>query len=137
MQVTNETTLMASRRLVEEGAKPLALNFANGVQPGGGFLYGARAQEEVLCRSRALFSTLVDDPMYECHWDRDLPDSTNWAIYSSDVPVFRDDAGLELDRPWLLSFFSCAAPYAPDVGSERSASLLQDRINRVLTIAQA
>jgi uncharacterized protein (TIGR02452 family) len=38
---------------------------ANGVQPGGGFLGGARAQEEVLCRSSALWHTLIGDPMYE------------------------------------------------------------------------
>src|SRR6266700_5303862 len=38
VQVSNETTLGASRRLTLSGKKPLALNFANGVQPGGGFL---------------------------------------------------------------------------------------------------
>ncbi|MGH9426209.1 MAG: TIGR02452 family protein, partial [Terriglobia bacterium] len=65
VQVTNETTLGASLRLVERGSRPLALNFANGIHPGGGFLGGARAQEEALCRSSALYQTLVDDPMYE------------------------------------------------------------------------
>ena len=50
VQVTNETTLGASSRLAERGLQPIALNFANGVQPGGGFLMGATAQEEVLCR---------------------------------------------------------------------------------------
>src|SRR5208283_1021504 len=55
VQVTNETTLGAAHRLVERGLQPLALNFANGVHPGGGFLDGARAQEEVLCRSSALY----------------------------------------------------------------------------------
>ena len=88
VQVSNETTLGASRRLVESGVKPLALNFANGVHPGGGFLSGARAQEEVLCRSSALYQTLAGDPMYLAHSRRPRPDSTDWAIYSPDVPVF-------------------------------------------------
>jgi len=83
IQVTNETTLQASLRLVNNGIRPLALNFANGVHPGGGFLHGARAQEEVLCRSSALYHTLAGDPMYEEHRSRDLPDSTSPHISSA------------------------------------------------------
>ena len=137
VQVSNETTLGAARRLVEQGLRPLALNFANGVQPGGGFLSGARAQEEVLCRSSALYLTLIDDPMYEHHRNRPQPDSTDWAIHSPDVPVFRLDGGTELREPWVLSFVTCAAPYAPGVGQPLSGDLLQRRILRVLTIARA
>ena len=137
MQIANETTLQAAQRLVEKGLRPLALNFANGVQPGGGFLHGALAQEEVLCRSSALYLTLVDDPMYLHHRQRHRPDSTDWAIYSTDVPVFRKDDGTELDHPWLLSFLTCAAPYAPSIGQPESGDLLQKRINRVLAIARA
>jgi uncharacterized protein (TIGR02452 family) len=135
--VTNETTLGASRRLIEDGSRPLALNFANGVHPGGGFLNGARAQEEVLCRSSALFATLEGDAMYEAHRQRPRPDSTDWAIYSPDVPVFRNDAGTTLEEPWLLSFITCAAPYAPRIGQSEAADLLQKRIHRVLSIANA
>jgi uncharacterized protein (TIGR02452 family) len=136
VQVTNETTLGASFRLVERGFRTVALNFANGVQPGGGFLMGATAQEEVLCRSSALYQTLVGDPMYEEHRRQQLPESTDWAIYSPNVPVFRRDDGAELDRHWLLSFITCAAPYAPAVGQPRSGDLLKQRIRRVLAIAQ-
>jgi uncharacterized protein (TIGR02452 family) len=136
IQVTNETTLGASLRLVERGLRPIALNFANGVQPGGGFLMGATAQEEVLCRSSALYQILAGDPMYEEHRRRQLPDSTDWAIYSPDVPVFRMDDGTELDRPWLLSFITCAAPYAPAVGQPQAGDLLKQRIHRVLAIAR-
>jgi uncharacterized protein (TIGR02452 family) len=137
LQVTNETTLGASRTLVERGLRPLALNFANGVNAGGGFLQGARAQEEVLCRSSALYLTLEGDPLYAEHRKRPLPDSSEWAILSPDVPVFRDDTGAPLEKPWLLSFITCAAPYAPTVGQPASAEMLKRRIHRVLATARA
>ena len=137
IRVTKQTTLLASRRLIEAGSKPLALNFANGVQPGGGFLGGARAQEEVLCRSSALYVTIVGDQMCVEHRQRSRPDSTDWAIYSQDVPVFRTDPGTELEHPWLLSFITCAAPYAPAVGQPESGDLLQPGIHRLLAIARA
>ena len=137
IQVTNETTLGASQRLVEIGLRPLALNFASGFHPGGGFLGGARAQEEALCRSSALYKTIIDDRMYKEHRRRSRPDSTDWAIYSPDVPVFRADDGTELEQPWLLSFITCAAPYAPAIGQPEAADLLQKRIHRVLAIAKA
>ena len=137
VQVTNETTFRAAQRFLNSGLWPVALNFANGVSPGGGFLGGARAQEEVLCRSSALFQTLVDDPMYESHRDRERPDSTDWAIYSPDVSVFRRDDGTDLEEPWLLSFITCAAPYAPEIGQPESGVLLHKHIHRVLAIARA
>lgn len=137
IQVSNETTFGAARRLVEAGRKALALNFANGISPGGGFLGGARAQEEVLCRSSALYATLVDDQMYVVHRQRSRPDSTDWAIYSADVPVFRRDDGTEIERPWRLSFLTCAAPYMPAIGQPEAGDLLRRRIHRVLAIARA
>jgi len=137
IQVSNESTLQASRRLVQSGLSPVALNFANGRTPGGGFLHGARAQEEALCRSSALYSTLKDDPMYEYHSGRPRPDSSDWVIYSPDVPVFRLDNGTELDRPWLMSFITSAAPYAPAIGQPESGDLLSQRILRVLSVASA
>ena len=137
VQVCNATTLQASLRLVEKGMRPLALNFANGIKPGGGFLGGARAQEEVLCRSSALYETLKGDPMYDFHRKRSRPDSSNWMIYSPDVPVFRNDAGNALEKPWLLSFLTSAAPYAPAIGQPESGDLLKSRIHRVYEIASA
>lgn len=135
--VTNETTLGAARRLVERGLRPLALNFANGVSPGGGFLRGALAQEEALCRSSALFATLEGDPMYETH-QREAPhEASAWAILSPEVPIFRLDDGTALPEPWRLSFLTCAAPLATVVGQPRSGDLLAARIRRTLAIARA
>ncbi|MDQ7005698.1 MAG: TIGR02452 family protein [Acidobacteriota bacterium] len=137
VQVTNETTLGAARRLAAGGRKVVALNFANGTEPGGGFLRGATAQEEALCRSSALYATLVDDPMYRVH-GRDAPfEASDWVIYSPDVPVFRVDDGTALGKPWLLSFITCAAPYEPEIGQPESGDLLQRRIGRVLAVARA
>jgi uncharacterized protein (TIGR02452 family) len=135
--VRNETTLAAARCLYEAGQTPLALNFANGVEPGGGFLRGATAQEEALCRSSALYATLWGDPMYAFHRNHDPAASSDWAILSPKVPVFRDDRGRELDRPWSLCFLTCAAPYALSMGRVESAKQLRLRIDRVLSIARA
>ena len=137
VQVANETTLVAARRLTDASDRVLALNFANAIHPGGGFLNGARAQEEVLCRSSALYATLYGDAMYAAHSARPQPDSTDWAILSPDVPVFRTDDGMPLDRPWSLSFLTCAAPYAPAIGQPLAGALLQARIHRALAIARA
>ncbi len=137
VRVANETTLAAARPLVDRGLYPIALNFANGVEPGGGFLRGARAQEEALCRSSALYATLVDDAMYKAHRTRPRPDSTSWSIWSPDVPVLRDDDGNLLAEPWELTFLTCAAPYAPAIGQPEAGDLLEARIHRVLEICRS
>ncbi len=137
VQVCNESTMAAARRLQEQYPRVLALNFANGVNPGGGFLHGARAQEEALCRSSALYATLEGDPMYAAHRARPRHDSTPWAIYSPDVPFFRTDEGTPLVEPWLLSVVTCAAPVVPEVPKAEAADLLAERIRRVLAVAHA
>lgn len=136
VQVVNQTTLVAAQRLHRAEQRPLALNFANGIHPGGGVLTGARAQEEVLCRSSALHATLVGDAMYAAHRARPDPDSSDWAILSPRVPVFRTDAGVAVPW-WPLDIITCAAPFAPAIGAERAAELLRLRIHRVLAIAAA
>jgi uncharacterized protein (TIGR02452 family) len=137
IQVINTTSLKAAQGLIAKGLRPLVLNFANGIGAGGGFLSGARAQEEGLCRSSALFAALKDDAMYAYHRTRPHPDSSDWCILTPDVPVFRDDAGHNLDEPWLVSFITSAAPYAPKIGQPQSGDLLRNRIHRVLAIASA
>ena len=75
--------------------------------------------------------------MYAAHRLRPRPDASSWAIYSPAVPVFRADDGTSLEKPWLLSFLTCAAPYAPAIGQPQSADMLQQRIHRILAIARA
>ena len=136
IQVTNETTTGAARRLLSRH-RTVVLNFANGLVPGGGFVAGAGAQEESLCRASALFEVLRDDSMYELHRSQAEPESSDHAILTPDVPFFRDETWKLLDEPYLLSVLTCAAPFALSVGRSRAAELLRGRIKRVLAIMAA
>jgi hypothetical protein len=63
IEVTGESSMNAARRLYVEGADRIAvLNFASARNAGGGYLHGARAQEEDLCRVSALYTTLRQAP---------------------------------------------------------------------------
>ena len=139
VEVCNESTLAAARRLV--GADPVALNFASAYNPGGGFLGGARAQEESLCRASALHACIVGRPMYAHHAANRDPMYTSWLLYSPGVPVFRDDDGALLETPWTCGFITAAAPNVK-VLRERSPerleqvrAVMRERAGRVLGVA--
>jgi uncharacterized protein (TIGR02452 family) len=123
-EVVNDTTLAAARALVAEGFQPSALNFASARHPGGGFLNGARAQEESLCRASALYYCINGNAMYRHHAHTDAFYS-NYAIYSPAVPVFKDDDGEPLDEPYLCAFVTAPAVNA---GALRDSDRVQSRI---------
>jgi len=106
--VTNETTLSAGRRL---GPGAVALNFASARNPGGGFLTGAKSQEEDIARASALhacLTTVMD--YYEYHRAHADLRYSDRVIYSPGVPVFRDDDLGLLDAAYQLSIITAAAP---------------------------
>jgi len=140
IEVTNETTLSAHRRHLSKGHNVVSLNFASATQPGGGFLGGARAQEEYLCRSSALFLSIKDSPMYEYHRDNWTPFYSDAMIYSGDVPVFRDDRHELLDTPYLASFITSAAPLAkkvPHHDHPKLPDILFGRVHKILSVAKS
>lgn len=110
IEVTSESTLVASRRL---GEGVVALNFASARNAGGGWLGGARAQEESLARASALVATLETQPKYyqANRAERSLLYSDH-LIYSPRVPVFRTDAHDWLPEPYEVSFITSPAPNA-------------------------
>jgi uncharacterized protein (TIGR02452 family) len=138
--VAHATTLAATRRLVDEGLAPAALNFASARHPGGGFLGGARAQEESLCRASGLHTCLSGRPMYAHHSRVRDPMYSDWVLHSPEVPVFRGDDGALLERPWTAGFLTAAAPQAKALPPARRAELpaaYAGRISRVLAVAAA
>jgi uncharacterized protein (TIGR02452 family) len=141
-EVTDESTLAAARRLAASGTDPVAcLNFASARKPGGGYLSGAAAQEESLARSSALVACLAAAPeFYEFHnLDPDARYSDR-VIYSPRVPVFRDDAGGLLERPYRVSFLTAAAPNVSAINDPEHLAevpaILKRRAGSVLAAAR-
>ena len=139
--VENTTTLAAASALVRAGHDVAALNFASAKNPGGGFLGGALAQEESLCRASALYACLEGSPMYAYHRTRHDPIYASWVIWSPGVPVFRGDDGALLEEPFTCAFLTSPAPNAGALGDRtplaggRVRSAIRERVARVLAIA--
>ncbi|MGK5531931.1 TIGR02452 family protein [Streptomyces sp. URMC 129] len=142
-EVTGETSLAAARRLAGTDGGPVAvLNFASARNPGGGYLKGAKAQEEDLCRASALYTCLLRVPeFYAAHRAAGDPFYSDRVIHSPGVPVFRDDRGVLLDEPYEAGFLTSAAPNAGVVAErtpERAAGIpaaVRARAERVLEVA--
>jgi len=140
-EVRNETTLQAARRLAESGRAPLALNFASAYHPGGGFLGGSRAQEESLARSSGLYACIADQPMYAYNQAHRSPVYSDWLLYSPRVPVFREDDGTLLARPYPCAFITAPAVNAKVIlardPSRRGElrGIMERRVDRVLAAA--
>ncbi|MFJ3216891.1 TIGR02452 family protein [Kitasatospora sp. NPDC086801] len=141
VEVTAEGSIEAARRLVEGGAGPVGvLNFASARNPGGGYLRGARAQEEDLCRSALLYTCLLEAPdYYEAHRASTDLRYSHRVIVSPDVPVIRGRGGDLLARPYPVTFLTSPAPNAGQL-ERRSADVdvrgvLAERAVRVLAAA--
>ncbi|MFJ3639558.1 TIGR02452 family protein [Streptomyces sp. NPDC090108] len=141
-EVTGESSLEAARRLGAAGEPVALLGFASARNPGGGYLNGAQAQEEALCRASALYTCLLRVRAFYDHHraDRD-PLYSDRVIHSPAVPVFRDDRGRLLAEPYPVGFLMAAAPNAgvlrrtaPHRAGELPAALAA-RAGRVLETA--
>ncbi|MFE1798100.1 TIGR02452 family protein [Streptomyces sp. NPDC059517] len=140
-EVTGESSLEAARRLTGPVA---VLNFSSARNPGGGYLNGAQAQEEALCRASALYTCVVGvRAFYDHHRTHRDTFYTDRVIHSPAVPVFRDDRGALLDEPYTAGFLTAAAPNAGVIKRtmpERVPELpraLASRAERVLETAEA
>jgi len=145
IDVRNQTSLAAFNNLTNEGLTPAILNFASALQPGGGFLNGARAQEEYLTRSSTLWMCLRDHPMYAYHHalgNNNNPFYSDYVIYSPRVMVLRNDDGQLLEKPYPCAIITSPAVHANGVRRympqrvDEIGPAMWKRILKVLAVAE-
>ena len=136
-----QTALTVAALRIGQGHSVAILNFASATTPGGGWLAGARVQEESLARSSTMVYALRNHPMYT---DRSLRDDgfySDTVIVTPKVPFFRHQNGQILDTPWLADVITCAAVNARKVRAEkpeRAAEIepaMRRRIHKVFQVA--
>lgn len=141
IEVTNETTANAAARLIALGKDVVALNFASARNQGGGFLSGALAQEEALCRCSGLYACLKKKPIF--YNENILCDNnyyTDNIMYSPKVPFFRDEHHFFLDKPFELSIITAPAPNlhgAQEIDKNIVNKILVNRMDKILQVAQS
>ena len=126
---------------LNKNLKTCVLNFANAYNPGGGAIWGARAQEESLCRCSTLYPCLntkyLVDNYYKYHNKLDY--ETNRLFYVPKIIVFKTDENIypELmdENDWYeVDVITCAAHnQREDALSEKELfSLNYYRIKQIL-----
>ncbi|PSB54235.1 TIGR02452 family protein [Chamaesiphon polymorphus] len=145
IEVTSETTQVAAQRLVRsEGCNDLVLlSFASARNPGGGFINGAKAQEEDLARCSGIYPCLLTQPAYyDANRQGESLLYTDNVIYSPNVPWIRVRNRELIDDVFLASVITAPAPNAgqalrrdPNCGDEIEITLRR-RAGIVLAIAR-
>jgi uncharacterized protein (TIGR02452 family) len=146
-EVTGETTQVAGQRLVQEGVSGFALlNYASARKQGGGFLNGAKAQEEDLARCSGLYPCLMTEaaaPYYARNRAQGSLLYTDHVIYSPGVPFFKATSrGQLFEEPFFADVITAPAPNAGQARRRRQHSLaevqacLHRRAGMVLALAE-
>jgi len=141
-EVTNETTLDAARRLIDEGVQDaMCLNFASAKNPGGGFLGGALAQEECIARASGLYPCLLTAMEYYTFNRKGRTGMySDHMIYSSAVPIIKDEDGRELDEPVCITIVTSPAVNAGVIRRDEGGStdmlipVMRVRIEKLLAL---
>ena len=134
IRVTDGTTQVIALQMTTTGDSNNQhvglLNFASARNPGGGFLNGAKAQEEDLCRCSGLYPCLLQCmEYYDINRKQDSLLYTDHAIFSPLVPFFKTcGTGEFVNLPFVVSVITAPAP--------NSAPFLRGNPNLVDELAQ-
>lgn len=109
ISVVNEDSFQAAGRF----DRPFVMNFANAHHAGGGFMMGANAQEEALCRCSTLYASISSEKaskMYNYNNTHISRVESDHMLLSPDVCVFRNEKYEFLREPFMASVFTVPAP---------------------------
>jgi len=141
VEVTPERTQEAAQRLAQRGDVAV-LNFASARNPGGGFINGAKAQEEDLARCSGLYACIEPQhTYYDANQRQKSLLYTDHLIFSPRVPFFRTRSRNLLAEPFVASIITAPAPNAGQVlareerAKERIDETLRRRAGYVLAVA--
>ena len=115
------------------------LNFASYKYPGGGFLAGSSAQEEMLCHNSFLYNVISTFKDYY-NWNNEHKNKALYldrAIYSPEIYFFNKKKQFA-----KVSVITCAAPnfgaanQYQNINREENYEILKNRINFIKKIAE-
>ena len=133
ISVTNEDSFQAARRF----DKPFVMNFANAHNPGGGFMLGANAQEEALCRYSTLYASISSkaaSEMYHYNNTHISAVESDHMLYSPYVCVFRDETYELLEEPFSASVMTVPAPNRRGAAIFSSSNVIREVMCRRIRI---
>ena len=116
VSVIDGTTQVVAKSLnesaLQSGGHAALLNFPSARNPGGGFLNGAKAQEEDLCRCSGLYPCLLQCMnYYEVNRKQESLLYTDHMIFSPRVPFLKiRGTGELLAEPFCISVITAPAP---------------------------
>ena len=133
ISVLNADSYQAARTM----EKPLVMNFANAHKPGGGFLLGANAQEEALCRCSTLYESISSEKASEMYHYNNTHVSrveSDYMLLSSEVSVFRDEKFELLMEPVEVAVITIPAPNRFGAAMFASEGLIEETMIRRIRI---
>ena len=133
ISIINSDSYVAAKRF----ENVLVMNFANAYKPGGGFLMGATAQEEALCRCSTLYASLRSLPASEMyHYNNTHINvmESDYMLITKDVLVFRDEKLNLLEKPFMTSVITTAAPNRYGSAAFASSAKIKETFERRIRI---
>lgn len=132
-EVRNADSFQAARDL----ENPFVMNFANAHIPGGGFLLGATAQEEALCRCSTLYRSIHSEraaEMYRYNNKHLGPVESDYMLLSPEVLVFRNERCEFLETPFRAGVVTIPAPNRYGAAFFASGELIRETMMRRIRI---